>query len=71
MKHWDIWANIFGPTGTKLLPISITASISRKYSTSVREQCDIKTEPKIQVRSGVRPNDPNDPIKGTNPSHQY
>ena len=46
------------------------ANISRKYSTSVREHRDIKSDPKIRVRPGVRPH-PNDPNKDTNPPHKY
>ena len=65
---------VFGPIGTKLLPISITANISLKYSTSdsasVREHCDRKSDLKIWVCLGVRPH-PNDPNKSPNPPHKY
>ena len=46
------------------------ANISRKCSTNVRENRDIKSDLKIRVCPGVRPH-PNDPIKGTNPPHKY
>ena len=67
-----VFPNVFGPIRTKLLPISIKANISLKYSTSVsvREHCDIKSDLKIWVCPGVRPH-PNDPNKSPNPPHKY
>ena len=56
-------------TGLFLFSFGITVQNIKSFCTVGGEHCDIKSDPKIQVRPGVRPH-PNDPNKGTNPPHK-
>ena len=57
-------------TGLFLFSIGIAVHNIKCFCTVGGEHCDIKSDPKIQVRPVVRPH-PNDPNKDTNPPHKY